>query len=85
MKLNVSLNDELISRLDEYAERNYMSRSGLISLAVTQFLNSNEMILAINDISVAMRKIAETGTLDDELISELEDFERISRLFSQTK
>lgn len=85
MKVNVTLDDELMSRLDDYARRNYMSRSGLISLAVTQYLNSNEMILAIKDISVAMRKIAETGTLDDDLMSELEDFERISRLFSQTK
>ena len=36
MKVNISLDDELMKRLDDYADRNYMSRSGLISLACTQ-------------------------------------------------
>ena len=39
MKVNVTLDDELMQRVDNYADRNYMSRSGLISIAVTQYLN----------------------------------------------
>lgn len=84
MKVNVTLDDELMERIDNYADKNYMSRSGLISLSVTQYLNSHEVILAISDISVAMRKIADTGKVDDETLEQLEDFERLAKLFFQT-
>lgn len=81
MKVNVSLDDDLIKRIDDYADKNYMSRSGLISLATVQYLNSHEMILAIKDMSVSMRKIADTGKVDHEIIEQLEDFERLANLF----
>ena len=82
MKVNVTLDDELLQRADEYADRNYMSRSGLLSLALTSFLNSNEMMLAIMDLSVSIRKIADQGTVDDDTLQQLEDFERLSKLIA---
>lgn len=82
MKVNITLDDELMKRIDEYADKNYMSRSGLISLAATQYLNSNEMMLAISDMALSMRKIADTGKLDHETIEQLEDFERIARMLA---
>ena len=81
MKVNVTLDDELMQRVDNYADRNYMSRSGLISLAVTQYLNQQEVILAIKDVSLAIRKIADTGKMDRETIEQFEDFERLSKMF----
>lgn len=83
MKVNVTLDDELMKRVDEFADRNYMSRSGLISLATTQYLNSNEVIFAISDIALSIRKIADTGTLDHGTIEKLEDFERLVKLFAK--
>lgn len=82
MKVNITLDDELLQRADDYADRNYMSRSGLLSLALTSFLNSNEMMLAIKDMSVSIRKIADQGTVDDATLQQLEDFERLSKLIS---
>lgn len=85
MKVNVTLDDELMARIDDYADRNYMSRSGLISLATTQYLNTNEMVLAISDMAVAMRKIADTGKIDHETVEQLEDFERLAKMMMQTR
>ena len=82
MKLGITLDDDLLKRLDTYADRNYMSRSGLISLAVSQYLNSQEMILAIKDLSVAVRKIADNGSVDHETMEQLEDFERVVKLMT---
>lgn len=82
MKVNISLDDELMKRLDDYADRNYMSRSGLISLACTQYLNSNEMVLAVKDMALCMRKIADTGIIDHEMMEQLEDFERFAKMLS---
>lgn len=85
MKLGITLDDSLVARIDSYADENYMSRSGLISLAVTQFLNAAEVTRAVRDLSLSVRKIADTGQLDDETQKELEDFERLSRLLTGQK
>lgn len=85
MKLGITLDDSLVARIDSYADENYMSRSGLISLAVTQFLNASEVTRAVRDLSFSIRKIADTGQIDDDTQRELEDFERLSKLLTGQK
>ncbi len=82
MKVQVSLDDKLMERIDNYADNNYMSRSGLLSLAATQFLNQADVVAAINDMSLSMRKIADKGTIDNETMEQLEDFERICKMLT---
>ena len=84
MKVGITLDDELLKRIDTYADANYMSRSGLLSVAATQYLNALEVQTAIKDMSLAMRKIADTGKIDPEVREQLEDFERLARLLSPT-
>jgi metal-responsive CopG/Arc/MetJ family transcriptional regulator len=80
MKVGIALDDELMKRIDAYADENYMSRSGLISLACTQFLNAADVTKAIKDMALAMRKIADTGKVDHETMEELEDFQRLANM-----
>lgn len=81
MKINVTMNDELYERMVEYSNRNYMNKSQLVSLAVTDYLNSKQMINAISDISVAMKKIAESNGIDEDTKAELEKFELLCSMF----
>lgn len=80
MKVNVSLDDELMKRIDNYADENYMSRSGFISIACTQFLNTQDALKAVKEMAFCMRKIADAGKLDHETMEQLEDFERMCKL-----
>lgn len=80
MKVNITFNDDLMKRIDDYADRNYMSRSGLISFAVTQFLNGQQMISAVQDMSVCMRKIADSGQVDEETEKKLQELEIIAKV-----
>lgn len=80
MKVQITLDDALMERVDVYADENYMSRSGLLSLAVTQYLNAAEATKAIKEMAVCMRKIADNGTVDHETMEQLEDFERLSKM-----
>lgn len=82
MKINISIDDELLKRIDTQADESYMSRSGLISYACAQYINQVELMRAIKDLSITMRKIADTGEIDEDVKAQLEDFERVSRLFS---
>ena len=79
-KVNISINDDLLSRLDNFADENYTSRSGLITTALTEYLNSREMILLVKNLSLAIGKIAETGEVDDETIKMMEDVERATNI-----
>lgn len=81
MKVQITLDDELMKRVDAYADENYMSRSGLLSIAVTQYLNTKEMIGAITRMGIAMEKIADKGEVDEQTRQELEDFQRMCALF----
>ena len=82
-KIGVSLDDDLLARVDKYADENYMSRSGLITFACSQFLNQVEVMGLIKDMSLAMRKIADSGQVDDEVMEQLEDFQRFASILSK--
>jgi metal-responsive CopG/Arc/MetJ family transcriptional regulator len=82
MKVNVSLDDDLMRRIDECADANYMTRSGFITLACTQYLNAADVTRAISDMALAMRKIADKGMVDNETLEQLQDFERIAKMLS---
>ena len=82
MKVQLSLNDDLMARIDKCAKENYLNRSALVSVAVTQYLNGAEMVSALRDLSVCMRKIADTGTVDDETKAKLADLERFVTMVS---
>lgn len=76
-KINISINDELLTRIDKFSENNYLSRSGLISLACNQFLVTQEAQTMFRSISLAFNKIAEHGNIDDETRKELDDIMRL--------
>ena len=81
-KVQISVDDELLKRIDSYSERNYLSRSGLITFACNQYLNQAEVVTLIKDMALCMRKIADSGTVDAETQKQLEDFERLAQLLT---
>lgn len=74
MKINVSLDDRLAKRMDDYAEENYMTRSGLMSIALTQYLNTQEMISVIKNMSMSLAKIADSKMVTEEDKAEIEGY-----------
>lgn len=82
MKVGITLNDELLKRMDDYAKQNYMTRSGLISVAVTDYLNTSEASRALVSISQTMREISKTGKLSKTAKQQIEDFYRLASLLA---
>lgn len=77
-RIQISVDPELLERVDKYAEDNFISRSGVFSLGAVQLCNQSLAASALVDLSVAFKKIADTGKFDDEVIQQLENFERIA-------
>lgn len=80
MKVNFSIDDDLMRRVDVYADENYMSRSGFVTLACAQYLNQMEAFKAIKEMSILMKKIADSGKVTPETLEQLEDMERLAKL-----
>lgn len=80
MKAQITLDDELMRRIDSYADENYMTRSGFISLACVQYLNQQEVTRLVKQMSITLQKIAETGNVDTDTRRELDDYERLCRM-----
>lgn len=38
VKINITVDEDLLERIDQYAKENYISRSGLITLACTNYI-----------------------------------------------
>lgn len=73
-KINITMDDALLSRADTFADNNYTSRSGLISLALRQYLDSQDLMQAVKNMSVAMQVIAEKGEISAEQQKELDSY-----------
>ena len=65
MKVQMSLNEDLVARADKYAKANYMTRSALVTTALNQFLLASELSSVLTEMSVCMRKIADTGSISN--------------------
>ena len=83
MKVNITLDDKLMERIDDHALNNYMSRSGLVSLACTQYLNQVETTKAVLEIALILRKVADEGKLDEDTCRKLEDYERLCKMLTK--
>lgn len=84
MKVTITMDDKLMARVDSYADENYMSRSGLISFATTQFLNSADVTRAVKDMAFSMRKIADSGNVDSETLKSLKEFETLAKMLTES-
>lgn len=84
-KINISIDDELLKRADDYADNNYMSRSGLITSSLTEYLNARELVSAVRKMNMTLDKIADKGQVDDETLEDLEDLEKLVELLSGIK
>lgn len=84
-KVQISIDDELLNKVDKFAETMYMSRSGFISYSCAQIINTNAAMVAITDVSLALKKIAESGQMTLEDKQRLDDFERVVKLITSSK
>ena len=83
-KINITIDDELLKRVDDYSDSNFSTRSGLISQSVKQFLDTQDVMEAVKRISYSMQIIAEKNVIDEDSQKELEHFKVLAEmLFSK--
>lgn len=79
MKMNISMDDELCAKMDEFIKKNYMTRSGFISMSVNNYLSQNTLMMMVEEMSRYVHKAIESGEVDPE------DDKRMSDLITLAK
>ena len=85
MKVQMSLNEDLVARADKYAKANYMTRSALVTTALNQFLLASELSSVLTEMSVCLRKIADTGSFDESIKKDIEELELLAKMLVESK
>lgn len=70
-KIQISIADDLLERVELYCKRNYMTRSGLFSQSVLQLMNSTDAVTAMISLAACMQRIADNGDIDEQTKKEL--------------
>ena len=80
-KLQITMDSDLLAEVDLYCEKNHMNRSWMISQSVLQLVNQQKMVDSITNVSLALKKAVEVGSIDDDTKRQIEAFEALSKLF----
>ena len=81
-KVQISIDDDLLHDVDDYCNKNYMTRSWVFSQGVLQLVNQQKVIDAMMNVSIAVRKAVEKGnSIDDDTLRQIETFETLSKMF----
>lgn len=66
-KFSISMNPELLARVDEYCNTNFQSRSGLISIAVKQYLESADLVRQFGKLTDALDELKQAALEQQQL------------------
>lgn len=80
VKVQITLEDTLLSNLDSYCEKNYINRSAALSFMASQFLMQQQLMDSLSDLSYAMKVCAEKGELDSETAEKVKEFELLAKM-----
>ena len=81
-KVQISIDDELMKKVDAYVETNYMSRSGFFSSLANTHFQAMQVTDSLKDIALSIRKVADNNKIDKETKKKLDDFERLVKLLN---
>lgn len=80
MKVQITMPDELLAKLDDYVDRNYTTRSGAITMMVNNYLVSRELAVQMQQVSDALGKMAAGAQLSDAEQQQLLGFQQLAKL-----
>ena len=65
MRLNISMDEDLVKKVDEAANRMHVSRSAYIAFAVSQKMKADEMLNNMPEVLRLLREIKEQATREN--------------------
>lgn len=82
VKVQISMQEDLLNKIDDFAKSNFMNRSAFISMVCNQYLQAKEVTEHLKDLTFSVRKIADGQEVDEETMQKIEDFERLAKVLN---
>lgn len=82
-KINISINDDLLHTVDQIADDNFLSRSGLISLALVQYVNQSKLVSSLENVSNCFSVIARNNEIDSDSLKTLKEFQMLCQMMQK--
>lgn len=82
LKMGITMHEKLAERLDKYAEENFMTRSGVISLAVQNYLNAQELNSVFRELNSVLKEIAEKELVDEDCQDRLDKLSEVIEMMT---
>lgn len=79
-KINISIDDELLEKLDKYADASYMSRSAFITQCVNDKIIQQESLRTLMMISSTLEEISNKTDLNEDVKSEVDTLVNASNM-----
>lgn len=81
-KVNISVPIELLERIDEFADENYISRTAVFCMATNQYLVAAEMQKMFKELTKVFKKLQTSNEIDDELREKMDELEDVCQVLS---
>lgn len=83
ISINIRIDEELLRDVDNYCDEHFITRSTLICQQLNNVLNQQKLINSISDLSLALKKASESGTIDEETEKKIKGFEFLASMFAK--
>lgn len=84
MKIQISVSDELLARVDDFAKRTYMSRSAVFQQGALSYVSANETLAMLPVIQNILDNIDLSGEVSEEDLKTVEDYQNAVKLIRKT-
>jgi metal-responsive CopG/Arc/MetJ family transcriptional regulator len=81
VKVQISVDRDVLDRIDDYCNQHYMSRSGFLAFSASQVISSEETVKLLKQMNGLLSRVAETGKMDDQTRADLDKLSRVVALF----
>lgn len=70
-KINITIPDELLDLVDEYADKSCMTRSGFVAQSLRTYIDARKFSNMLDELTNAIKRIGTDGNNDAETASEV--------------
>lgn len=80
-RIQISLNEKLLVRVDNFCEKNYLTRSGFLAMCCTQFLDGQEILEQMGAITEILNKFSNDQELTSDELEKLESYQKLCDMY----
>lgn len=85
VKVQITMDEDLLNAVDEYCDSHFMNRSWMISQSCLQLVNQQKLIDSIVSLSQSIKTCSENGYVDDSTRIEMQNFQSLASLLTGVK